>query len=274
MNEEPCRIGSGGGTLLGTLHRPAGTPAGALLLCNPLFEERKSAQRILVELARTLSAAGIAVLRFDYRGCGDSEGEFASFSVPDWTVDIRCAADWLNGRYPGLKTGILGLRLGATLAMTARGGEPAFDFAVLWEPVVKGRDHLDHELRRKLMKEMMTFGKSQVTVDSLVKELEGGREIDFDGYPITPALYRDLCGLDLLQIRDKLPQKCLTVGIGNAERPSPSLTRLNDAFRAAGSDGEVRAVREQPFWSLVGLVPCPDLIRETAAWIKRAAGAE
>lgn len=273
MNEDACRIESGGRRLLGLLHEPSATPAGVWLFCNPLFEERKSAHRILVETARALCAAGWAVLQFDYRGCGDSEGEFPEFSVPDWLADIRAARAWLRARYPGLSLNILGLRLGATLAWQAATAAPnVFERAVLWEPAANGRDYLDGELRRKLMKEMVTFGASRVTREALTAELAAGRSIDFDGHPVTAALYRDLADLDGRGAPAAVPPTGLLVGIGPSPRPAAVLTQWSDRWRAAGGSCEVLALREPPFWSLVGLAACPELIRRTCDWIRRTAG--
>jgi predicted alpha/beta hydrolase len=46
----------------------------AIVIAPPLFEERKSSYAPLRRLARLLADAGHAVLRFDYRGSGESGG--------------------------------------------------------------------------------------------------------------------------------------------------------------------------------------------------------
>lgn len=274
MIEEACQIDSGSSRCFCAIHRPDGKPKGSLLFCYPFFEERKSAQRVMVEAARDLCAQGFGVIRFDYRGCGDSQGSFDEFSVPDWLGDIQAVAGELNKQFPDVPAGILGLRLGAAFALRALAepGAPRFEFAVLWEPVLNGREHLEHELRRKLMKEMMTFGRSRVTRETLLNELGEGGTIDFDGYAITSALHRDISALDLFQLRGGLPPKTLTLAIGPSERVPPGLARFNDFLREAGVCNELRVVREQPFWNLVGMAPCPELIRLTTAWVKQATG--
>jgi hypothetical protein len=168
----------------------------------------------------------------------------------------------------------LGLRLGATLALKAMSdpGRAPFEFAVLWEPVVNGREYLETELRKKLMKEMMTFGKSRCTREALMADLAAGRGIDFDGYLISPALHRDLCALNLLQVPGAVPRQCLIVGIGPSARVPQLLVRLDETLRAAHAQTEVRMAREQPLWSLVGLVSCPALIRDTQEWVKKVVG--
>ena len=70
------------------LYQPADASAGkAVLLCPPLGQEQIRCHRLYRQLAHALAAEGIAVLRFDYYGCGDSAG--ASDEV-DWQ---RCLTD-------------------------------------------------------------------------------------------------------------------------------------------------------------------------------------
>ena len=106
---------SGGEPLHGVLHVASEPASRALVLCHPFAEEKKCAHRTMVEAARAIAEAGIAVLRFDHRGCGDSPGSFGACDVHDWRADIRGALE-CAARETGATAGLLGLRLGATLA--------------------------------------------------------------------------------------------------------------------------------------------------------------
>jgi uncharacterized protein len=92
--------------LCGILHAPrnAGVDVGVLLVVGgPQY--RVGSHRQFVILARSLAESGIAVLRFDYRGMGDSQGVAADFeSIDD---DIAAAADVLFDQCPHLRRMVL-----------------------------------------------------------------------------------------------------------------------------------------------------------------------
>lgn len=266
--EASVLIPSGADRLHGMFYRPAGSAALGVLLCSPPFEERKGAQRVLVDAARALSDAGCAVLRFDYRGCGDSSGDLPGFTLEDWRADIAAASRFLGDQAGVGRIGRLGVRLGAALMLEAAVPGDRVAFSVLWAPVFNGRQYFDQELRRKLVKEMVTFGQSRVTRGALLKSLEEGRSVDLDGYEVTPALYRGISAIDLPALTHPVAgPRALLVQVAPATEPSREMLRLQEGLCNAGTAAEFIGVSEDPFWSLVGLVECPSLVSRTVQWI-------
>ncbi len=77
--------------LLGIVHQPQECHSTGVLLVVGGPQYRVGSHRQFVQLSRALASQGIASLRFDYRGMGDSEGEKQSFeAICD---DIKVAAD-------------------------------------------------------------------------------------------------------------------------------------------------------------------------------------
>lgn len=104
---EPVTVTTPAGhTLAGTLTRPGGTtPAPAVVMITGSgAQDRDQALLILPgyrpfrEIADTLSRSGIAVLRLDDRGFGESTGDIAAATSADLADDIRAALDWLRAR--------------------------------------------------------------------------------------------------------------------------------------------------------------------------------
>lgn len=80
-------------TLLGILHYPAIPDKRGVLVVVGGPQYRAGSHRQFVLLARYLASEGVSVLRFDYRGMGDSEGDVRSFE--DLDADIEAAVDTL-----------------------------------------------------------------------------------------------------------------------------------------------------------------------------------
>jgi alpha-beta hydrolase superfamily lysophospholipase len=131
---EPTFLQGRGGPIFGWVHRPAGGGArGAVVLCPPLGREHLSSYRALRLLADRLAGNGILALRFDYRGTGDSAGAAGTGQVAAWVGSVADAASFAAGAVAG-PVGLVGLRIGATLAVEAIGTVEAVDALVLWDP--------------------------------------------------------------------------------------------------------------------------------------------
>jgi exosortase A-associated hydrolase 1 len=114
--EEPLVFACEGVRLLGILHHaPEPTHIGVVVVVGgPQY--RVGSHRQFVLLARYLAQNGIPVLRFDYRGMGDSEGTPVSFE--DIDADISAAIDALCAELPELRRIMLwGLCDAASAAM-------------------------------------------------------------------------------------------------------------------------------------------------------------
>ena len=148
----PFRFGPPQRQLMGLYHPAApGRPKpAALLLCNPLGQEAVRTHRMFRVLAERLARAGVHVLRFDYFGTGDSDGDDTDGHLDLWREDILLAQQELRRRAAGAPVTWLGVRLGATLACLAAGSAPAAaapDRLVLWEPLTDGPAYLAEMVR-------------------------------------------------------------------------------------------------------------------------------
>ncbi len=108
----PCR----GDELVGIVSLPA-VPSGCgvlIIVGGPQY--RVGSHRQYVHLARHLASCGIAAMRFDVRGMGDSSGAWRPFE--DIDDDIGAAVEAMQRAVPGLRSVVLwGLCGGASAAL-------------------------------------------------------------------------------------------------------------------------------------------------------------
>ena len=104
------------GELTGKLEMPIGDPKAWALFahCFTCGKDNAAAGRI----SRALAAQGIAVLRFDFTGLGESEGEFAATGFSSNVEDLVHAADHLRDQFSAPAV-LIGHSLGGAAVLAA-----------------------------------------------------------------------------------------------------------------------------------------------------------
>jgi len=266
LKERLITIDSGGHSLHGVLHLPEGQAQRALVFCHPFAEEKKCAHRTMVDAARACADVGWAVLRFDLRGCGDSPGSFGQFDLADWRDDVRAALDCARREIEGDQVGLLGLRLGATLAAQVADERPDLSCLILWEPIVDGERYITHNLRRSLIKAMMTRHEGGERVEGVAAAdvpARGEGTVDFDGYEVPAALREQMAAIDLLAGKRSYPGPALIVNLTSRETVAAPLQKLADGY----ARGTAIAVRQEPVWQRIGLIDASPTISATLDWL-------
>lgn len=119
--------------LPGILHAGAPDATRGVLVVVGGPQYRVGSHRQFVLLARDLAHAGIPVLRFDYRGMGDADGEFIGFEGID--ADIAAALDAFCRQLPQLREVVIwGLCDAASAALLYAWRDPRITGLVLLNP--------------------------------------------------------------------------------------------------------------------------------------------
>ncbi|MCR5711346.1 MAG: alpha/beta fold hydrolase [Prevotella sp.] len=97
-------------------------------------------------IADTLQAHGIASIRFDFNGHGESEGEFKDMTVPNEIEDVKKVVEYVRDLRYVSELAIVGHSQGGVVASMTAGqlseelGEPAFKAVALMAPAAVLRD--------------------------------------------------------------------------------------------------------------------------------------
>lgn len=132
-----------GQQLSGVLDLPHGDPRAYALFahCFTCSKNLKAATNI----ARAMTAAGIAVLRFDFTGLGQSEGAFEDTSFSSNVADLLAAVSWLTAEHRAPEI-LFGHSLGGTAVLQAAPQVPsAVAVATIGSPA--DPEHVAHMLR-------------------------------------------------------------------------------------------------------------------------------
>jgi alpha/beta superfamily hydrolase len=114
-------------------------PAAALVLCHPHPKMGGTMEApLLLALVDELVAHGWAVLRFNFRGIGASEGEPSTGEAE--VADARGAIELARERWAGIPVAIAGWSFGAAVAVRTALVEPALVACVAVAPAVKPRE--------------------------------------------------------------------------------------------------------------------------------------
>lgn len=142
---QPLLLDADGRRLFSILHSPQGRARAGVLMCAPILHEYVRSYRLFALLGDALANHGVAALRFDYYGTGDSGGADTEFNLAGATTDAARALETLRRHIGNAPAIVLGIRAGAFPAARVAAHARAL---WLWQPIRNGRTYLDALDRR------------------------------------------------------------------------------------------------------------------------------
>jgi len=127
MKEKFVRFGEYG--LAGVLHSPSEVASACVITCHGLYSGKDSEK--YVEVGRRFCGEGFAVLRFDFRGCGESGGRLEDTSLTGRMEDLESALDFVQEQGYG-RIGVMGSSLGGTVAVLTAAKDRRIKALVTW----------------------------------------------------------------------------------------------------------------------------------------------
>jgi pimeloyl-ACP methyl ester carboxylesterase len=236
-----------GSALYVAYHAPQGPADGKLplVVATALFEERKSAYGALRRLAQRLARAGHAVLRFDYRGSGESGGACVARRWEHLAQDLAAARQALSGLCGRRDAGVVGLRMGATLALHET-AQMDVQTVIAIAPVVKGATQVRlWKMRSKIRSELTQAAASGEAIQQMDAQAGTAALLDFDGFDVHPQFFGDVASIDLLKEARELPYPARIVQISHRNDAAPESARLRATL---GPRAALDCLRMEAFW--------------------------
>ncbi|NLY89972.1 MAG: alpha/beta hydrolase [Firmicutes bacterium] len=208
-----------GKTLRGMYHRPAGEGTyPTVLLFHGFGGNKLEPHRIFLKLSRRLADAGIAALRFDFSGSGESDGNFEEMTFSSEVREAEAILDYALS-LPATdrkRVGAIGLSLGGGVTAALAGRRPEeLRSLVLWAAAETG-----------------------VVVQTFRQRMEEGGYYqdergcyDMGGLWVNGSLLEDMKKWDLLALAGKFPGSVLIIhGSGDGTVPVETAYKYHRAF--------------------------------------------
>jgi fermentation-respiration switch protein FrsA (DUF1100 family) len=131
MAIEFIRTISEGKKIYGILHLPRNPSPPCVIASHGLFSSKESEK--LVEIGELFSAQGIAVIRYDHQGCGESEGDLSATTTSSRIKDLEAVFE-LAANHPllGDRLGLLGSSMGGFISIFKASADFRVKALALW----------------------------------------------------------------------------------------------------------------------------------------------
>ncbi len=188
-----------------------GPASEGIIILPPFGQESLACVKTLRLLAERLSMLGYPTLRLDFPGTGDSLGDESSIDVfQSRTTAAAEAARWMRDIAGVQEVSVIGVRLGASIALMAA-GNMGLKRLLLAGPILSGRTYL-----RELKQLQRFYASEPVTEQSIAPN-------EFTGFFVSEASLEGLKALDLRGV--EAPADVATAIISPANGSAASLAQ-------------------------------------------------
>lgn len=133
---EATRIPSCGGQELSVLaFIPEQSCRYILIVCHGFRGVKENSGKIFA-FAQRLNELGMGVYAFDFRGSGESDGDFADSTLSSQAADLACMVDFVHARH-NLPVILLGRSFGGSTVLAGGSGDERVVGFILWSTPVK-----------------------------------------------------------------------------------------------------------------------------------------
>jgi pimeloyl-ACP methyl ester carboxylesterase len=278
---EPHLFTRDGCNLFGLHFAAQGAPKDfALVFCNAFGKEFEIARTQVSRFCRELAARGVGAYRFDYHGCGDSDGEFAQVAFSTMCSDLEAAIAEAKLRCCVEKVVVAGIRLGALVAEAVASRHPEIAGLVMWAPTLEPWGYFYDALRQTMSMQTVLFRSIRFTREQIIENVLAGRpscvdEYDLnctdEGFRLGARLIQELRELSPTRLTEGLRSRTLLVHVSKRPEPAPRLLSEHAELLASrGVHCEVeKAVEPALPWlhENVFAGDSPDLFAKTFRWL-------
>ena len=132
MREENVCFSASAGKLAGIIHHPDNLSSSCVIACHGLYSDKESNK--FIAIGKCFAKEGITVLRFDFRGCGESDGKIEDTTITGRKEDLNAALSFIRMHNPSIaqNIGLLGSSMGGYISLLVASYEKTINCVVAW----------------------------------------------------------------------------------------------------------------------------------------------
>jgi exosortase A-associated hydrolase 2 len=234
----------------------------ATVILPPFAEEMNKCRHLISALMRQLEAKGHSSFLLDNYGCGDSEGDLDTATIPIWRDDLLQLLRILRDQgYQ--EVNFISVRFGTLLLFDLLNQvelplQPVQ--IILWQPMFDTTKFWQQFIRIKIAETMAIGGK--LSQKELEQQLNNGNTIEIAGYPISPAFYQSL-----LKMQTQLPKALNSLAVSwfeTSQLDSIALPvqKMRDTLQYV-CELQFYQLKADPYWQTNELADANELIKLT-----------
>jgi alpha/beta superfamily hydrolase len=159
-----------GEKLVGVYHEPEVPPRAAIVMLHGWSGTRSGPHQMLTRAARLFSEQGYAVLRFDFSGRGDSDGDTELATLATMQSDARAAFAWVRDRTEA-PIWVLGLCSGCEIVVAA--ADSTLSGAILWSAPIFAALPSGERASKKRSENLQKYARKLLNPATYLKVLRG-----------------------------------------------------------------------------------------------------
>ncbi|MCX8117198.1 MAG: alpha/beta hydrolase [Desulfobacterota bacterium] len=126
--------------IAGVLHLPSHTERPPCVVASHGLLSSKESEKY-ISLGHRMAEEGMALLRFDFRGIGESEGGEEDQTISKKLIDLGSALQFVRSYLgPNIRVGLVGSSLGGFLSLIQASKEKAIEALVVWATPLQLKD--------------------------------------------------------------------------------------------------------------------------------------
>ncbi len=192
-----------------------------VVMVMPIGYERLRCYMEMFNFARELACAGYPVIIFDYRGEGESCGEFKDYDIETRLQDIKLAVTELRSTTNVKNICFFGVRLGAVLTMLIA-QELKVEKVILCDPVCNMHKYANVLLKSNIILQHYYLGEISKKVENLREDMKKGKAVSVYGFYMAEKFLNQLEQIRITQYLNEYSGKSAVMYMSTIEKSRES----------------------------------------------------